>query len=278
MRQTHGSMICPHCEKLISVSEERCPFCGAWRPGLYGYTPLIQRWFGRFDFVQIITIACVVLYVLSLVLQPSAILNPAGGLFSFLSPDSRALFQLGMTSGAAMRAGFWWTVLTAIYLHGSLLHIFFNMMVFRNVGPGVASIYGPARSFVIWTLAGAIGFLVSNFINPNSPSVGASGSVFGMFAALIVYGRRVGHSMLTRQIWQWVIINFVIGFFLSNVNVVAHAGGFIGGWVAAEAMRFDHERRESLAVQITAAALLVTTAAGFVLSFIKVTQLLGAGG
>jgi rhomboid protease GluP len=276
MRQTQGSMICPHCEKLISVSEERCPFCGAWRPGLYGYTPLIQRLFGRLDFVRVITAGCITLYVLSLVLDPSSILG-GGGMFNFLSPSGRSLLQLGMTSGPAMRAGFWWTLLTAIYLHGSLLHIFFNMMVFRNVGPGVASVFGPARSFVIWTLAGAIGFLVSNLIT-GSPSVGASGSVFGLFAALIVYGRRVGHSMLTRQIWQWVIINFVIGFFIANVNVVAHAGGFAGGWIAAEAMRLDHERRESPAVQVLAVLLVIATVAGFVLSFVKVTALFGMGG
>jgi rhomboid protease GluP len=273
MRQTQGSMICPHCGKLISVSEEKCPFCGAWRPGLYGYTPVIQRWFGRFDFVAIITAVCVTLYVLTLIVEPSAIFGGGGGMFNFLSPGGRALYQLGMTSGPLMRAGFWWTVFTAIYLHGSLLHIFFNMMVFRNVGPGVGSAYGPARSFVIWTLSGAIGFLVSNLFS-HTPSVGASGSVFGLFAALIVYGRRVGHSMLTRQIWQWVIINFVIGFFLSNVNWIAHAGGFAGGWVVSEAMKLDHERRESLAVQIFAVALVLVTVAGFVLSFIKITPLL----
>ena len=273
MRQTSGSMICPRCEKLISVSEERCPFCGAWRPGLYGYAPVIQKWFRRLDFTNGIIAACATLYVVSLLLQPSAIFGGGGGLFNILSPGMQALYQLGMTGGPVWRAHHWWTVLTAIYLHGSLLHIFFNMMVTRNVAPGVANIFGPSRTFVIWTVAGAVGFLVSNLAN-GTPSVGASGSVFGLFAALIVYGRRVHHSMLTRQIWQWVIINFVIGFFISNVNVVAHFGGFAGGWVAAEAMRLDSERRESLAVQLIAGALLVMTLVGFGLSFVKVSAML----
>ncbi len=270
-------MICPHCEKLISVSEERCPFCGAWRPGLYGYTPMLQRWFGRFDFTRGVIVACATLYVISLFLQPSAIFGGGGGLFNILSPGGRALYQLGMTGGAAWKLHFWWTLLTAIYLHGSLLHIFFNMMVTRQVAPAVTSAFGPARTFVIWTVAGGVGFLVSNLVTA-SPSVGASGSVFGLFAALIVYGRRVHHSMLTQQIWQWVIINFVIGFFLSNVNVVAHFGGFAGGWVAAEAMRLDQERRESLAVQLLAGAMILATLAGFALSFFKVTTMLGGGG
>lgn len=267
-------MICPQCGKLISVSEERCPFCGAWRPGLYGYTPLVQRLFRGFDFVTVTTAACVILYVISLLLEPSAIFQSGGSFWNILAPGSRALFQLGMTGGPAWKLGFWWTVLTAIYLHGSLLHIFFNMWVFRNVGPGVSDVFGPARSFIIWTVAGAVGFLVSNMIT-SSPSIGASGSVFGMFAALIVYGRRVGHSMLTRQIWQWVIINFVLGFFMSHVNVVAHAGGFIGGWVAAQAMPLNGEKRESLGVQLIAGALVLATIGGFILSFVRSSALLG---
>lgn len=276
MRKTSGSMICPHCEKLISVSEERCPFCDAWRPGLYGYTPMLQRWFGRFDFVWLITASCVTLYAVSLLIQPSA-LFASHGLFDILSPGGGALFRLGMTGGPAWRLHFWWTLLTAIYLHGSLLHIFFNLMVFRNVGPAVSNVYGPSRSFVIWSVAGAAGFLLSNLLT-GSPSIGASGSVFGMFAALIVYGRRVGHSMLTAQIWQWVVINFVIGFFMSHVNVVAHAGGFVGGWVAAEALWFGSERRESLGLQLLAVALLVVTVAGFALSFVRSGALLGGLG
>ena len=276
MRQTEGSMICPRCGKLIGVNEERCPFCGAWRPGMFGYMPMFRRGFAQLDFTRIIIASCATLYLISLLLQPSAIFN-SNGIFNLLSPSGRALYQLGMTGGASWHLHYWWTLLTAIYLHGSLMHIFFNMMVVWNVAPAVANIYGPARSFVIWTVAGAAGFLVSNLIT-GSPSVGASGSVFGLFAALIVYGRRVHHSVLTAQIWQWVILNFVIGFFISNVNVVAHAGGFAGGWLASMAVHLDSEKRESLAVQGLAGAMVLGTLAGFVLSFLKVTSLLSQAG
>src|SRR5512141_41353 len=124
MRKTTGSMICPSCGKLISVSEERCPFCGAWRPGLFGYAPAMQRLFGGFDFPHLVVVACVALYVVAIALQPEAILSPPS-LFAILSPGSRALYQLGMTGGPAWRNGWWWTLFTAIYLHGGLLHIFF---------------------------------------------------------------------------------------------------------------------------------------------------------
>ncbi len=276
VRQTSGAMICPNCNKLIGVSEERCPFCGAWRPGMFGYAPALQKLFGgSFDFPHLVTIACIALYVVALALQPDALLHPPS-LFAILSPGTRALYQLGMTGGVAWRYHWWWTVLTAIYLHGGLLHIFFNLMWVRDLGPAVVRVFGSARGFVIFTLAGAAGFLVSN-VATGSPSIGASGSIFGLLAALIVYGRRRGGSALTMQLYQWAIIVFVMGFVLPNVNNWAHAGGFAGGWVTAEAMAFSDERRESFAVQLVALLLLAATLVGFVLSFIRVTTILMQG-
>ena len=199
VRQTQGSMICPQCGKLIGVNEEKCPFCGAWRPGLFGYAPAIQRWFGRrLDLVAFIVTSCVVLYVAALALQPGEIFR-LHGFFSILSPGSRALYQLGMTGGLAWRQGWWWTLLTAIYLHGGLLHIFFNLMWIRNLGPAVTEVYGPARAFVVFSIAGAVGFLLSNLAS-GAPSIGASGSIFGLLAALIVYGRRRGSTTMTAQL------------------------------------------------------------------------------
>ena len=273
MRQTTGSMICPHCSKLISVSEQRCPFCGAWNPSLYGYAPALQKLFGRqLDIVPLIVITCVVLYITALALQPEGIFDLRSPL-QFLSPGTRALYQLGMTSRLAMDQHWWWTLLTAIYLHGGLLHIFFNVLWIRNLGPAASEIYGPARAFVIFSIAGAAGFLVSNLVS-GGPTIGASGSIFGLMAALIVYGRKRGISMLTAQLWQWAAITFVMGFVLSGVNNWAHAGGFAGGWLTATAMRFDDEKRESVGVQILALLLFLATAAGFVLSFIRVTGLI----
>jgi rhomboid protease GluP len=275
MRQTQGSMICPKCERLIGVNEPQCPFCGAWRPGLYGWSPVLQRFFGnRIDLIAIIVMACGALYVASLLLDPGAMLRWTG-VFGILSPSTRALFQLGMTSRAVFQMGWWWTVLTAIYLHGGLLHIFFNLMWIRNLGPTATQAYGPARAFVIFSIAGAAGFVVSDLASA-SPSIGASGSIFGLLAALIVYGRRHGHAALTAQLWQWAILVFVMGFVMQGVNNWAHAGGFAGGWVTAELMRSSEEKRESPAVQVLALILLVVTAVGIPLSFVRVTAMMFA--
>lgn len=266
-------MICPHCGKLIGIGEEKCPFCGAWRPGLYGYAPAIQRLFGRrLDLMTLIVTTCVILYVTSLVLQPEAILQ-MHGLLGILSPGSRALYQLGMTSGAAWRDGMWWTILTAIYLHGGILHIFFNMWWVKSLGPSVTDTYGPARAFVIFSISGAVGFLVSDLVTA-APSIGASGSIFGLLAALIVYGRRRGGHVMSQQLWIWAVILFAFGFMMPGVNNWAHGGGFISGWLVARMMRFDDEKRESPLLQVLALALIVVTVAGFVLSFVRVTGML----
>ena len=272
-------MICPNCEKLIGTDEQRCPFCGAWRPGLYGMTPKLQRLFGgrKLDLNSVIVAACVVLYGVALALDPRAIFQMSGGggfgaLFNFLSPGTRALYQLGMTGGIAWQQGWWWTLFSAIYLHGSLLHIFFNLMWVRQLGPNVTEVYGPARAFIIFTVGGTTGFLASNLLS-GTPTIGASGSIFGLLAALIVYSRRRHIAMLSTQLWQWAIIMFVMGFMMSGVNNWAHLGGFGGGWLAATAMRFDDEKRETPRVQMLALALLALTAFAVVMSFVKVTRL-----
>jgi rhomboid protease GluP len=269
-----GAMICPNCAKLIGMDEERCPFCGAWRPGFYGMTPKLQRLFGgrKLDLNSVIVGACVALYAVALALDPSAIFR-VNGIFNFLSPGTRALYQLGMTGGIAWQQGWWWTIFSAIYLHGGLLHIFFNLMWVRQLGPNVTEVYGPARAFIIFTVGGAAGFLASNLLS-NTPTIGASGSIFGLLAALIVYGRRRRIAMLSAQLWQWAIIMFVMGFMMSGVNNWAHLGGFAGGWVAATAMRFDDEKREAPLVQVLALALLALTAFAVVMSFINVTKLM----
>lgn len=273
MRQVQGSVVCPQCGRLVGVNEEKCPFCGAWRPGLFGWATVLRRSLGgRLDLFTVIVGTCATLYALALLLQPEAILQPAG-LMSLLSPGTRALYQLGMTGGVAWQLGWWWTLLTAMYLHGSLLHIFFNVMWIRNLGPAVAEVYGQGRAFLLFNIAGAGGFLASNVMS-GAPTIGASGSIFGLLAALIVYGRRRGSSVMTQQLWQWAIILGVFGFLMPGINNWAHGGGFAAGWVAAQLMSLDDDRQDSSWVLLTSLALMVLTLVGVGLSFVRVTGIL----
>jgi rhomboid protease GluP len=271
-------MICPQCGKLIGVGEDRCPFCGAWRPGMWGWTPVLQRVIGRrVDLVGLVVRACLVLYVVGLALDLPGALRP-GGLFSLLSPSGRALYQLGMTGGVAWTMGHWWTVFTAIYLHGGLLHIFFNLMWVRQLLPEVEEAYGLARAFIIFTVSGVAGFLLSN-VMMGTPTVGASGSIFGMLAAAIVHLRRGGGAwagLMARQMWQWAVILFLMGFLMSGVNNLAHLGGFLGGY--GSAWWFSRlPGRGGRAALLATVLIAACTLAGFVASFVMVTGLILLG-
>ena len=273
MRQTQGSLVCAHCGNLVGINEPTCPFCGAWRPGLYGWAPVLQRLVGRqLDLFSLIVATCVTLYAIALLLEPDAIMQPRG-MLSFLSPGTRALYQLGMTGGVAWQLGWWWTLFTAIYLHGGVLHILFNVMWIRNLGPTVSDVFGPGRAFVLFNVAGAFGFLISNMMS-GTPTIGASGSIFGLLGALIVYGRRRGSSMMSQQLWQWAIVLFVFGFLMPGINNWAHGGGFAAGWIGAQLMSLDDDRQDSSWVMLTSLGLIVLTLAGVVLSFVRVTGIL----
>lgn len=276
-------MICPGCGYLINTDEKRCPHCGAYNPNLWGLGPTLNRLFGgRIDVLTLIPTACIALYAVSLLLDLNAALSMRGGLFGMLSPDLTPLIVLGMTYGdmplLIERYGnaLPLTVLTATYLHGSLLHILFNVLWIRQLGPEVGHFFGPARYFIIYTVAGAVGFILSNLIS-GYPTVGASGAIFGLFAAIIVYGRSQKTqmmSLMTRQMWQWAILLFVMGFLMSGVNNWAHLGGFIGGWIAAQILVSNAEYREGRITILIALLCLLLTVLGFVLSIVEYFPLL----
>lgn len=263
--------MCPQCERLVAAQEARCPYCGAWQPGMFGYGPALQRVFGgSFDLTNTITIACAALYVLSLAIDPRALLN-FGGLFDLFSPSGEALFRLGMTGNMIVfTGGRWWTLATACFLHGSILHILFNMVIMRRFLPQVVDLYGNARAFVIFMAAGIIGFLASAGIGHGN-SVGASGAIFGLMAALISYGRRTGQHHIANDLWISAVMMFVMSFMMGgHVDNWAHAGGFAGGYLAAQLMPTSH-RNEGPGVMVLAGALAFVTVAGVVLSFIGFT-------
>ena len=214
-----------------------------------------------------------VLYVLSLALDPSAALRDLTPL-GFLSPSSFALYSLGMTGMPVWQDGWWWTVLTATYLHGGLLHLVFNMMWLWNLAPMIRQGWGTARFFLIFNAGGIVGFLASNAIS-GAPTIGASGGVFGLIAALIVLSRRVGAHDFARQIWQTATFLFLVSFVMPNVNNWGHAGGFAGGWAAAWLLPLERERQEAIAERLLAGGLVAATLGGMVASYLLVRGLTG---
>jgi rhomboid protease GluP len=271
MRKRSGAVVCPGCGRLVDVNENNCPYCGRPAPGMFGYGPVLQRLGGGFDLSVVVIGACIVLYVVSLILDPRGMFHMAG-MFDILSPTSGALAALGMTGGFAMSRGEWWTLITAVFLHGSLLHLLFNMAITRQYLPNVVDLYGPARAWVIFLVAGVGGFVLSNAA-VGVPTIGASGAIFGLLAALIVYGRRTHQHAVTQQLLMSAGVMFLFGFFMPSVNNWAHAGGFAGGFIAAEALSFAG-RRESRALLAVAWATALFTAGTFVFQFWRIFSML----
>ena len=231
---------------------------------MWGLSDVFRRVFRTGSPTTIITVACIGVYVVSLVLDPAAAMRPRGP-FEIFSPSNRALQALGATGSIFWAHGDWWTLFSAIYLHGGILHILFNVLWIRQLGPAVEELYGPARFFVIFTVAGAVGFLVSNLVGIPL-TVGASGSIFGLLGAMVAFGRRRGGAfgtMVLRQYGQWALLLFVFGFFMSGVNNVAHLGGFVGGLAAGLIMSLAERRAETTLDHLLAAACIVVTALSF---------------
>ncbi len=266
-RRATRTIVCPSCGRLTRADAAACLVCGRRRPGLWGLTPTLRRLFQAGGVTQVITIVCVTLYVASLVVDPLEALRPRGPLDLF-APTARALDMLGMTGAFAWAEGRWWTLFTAIYLHGNLLHILFNVLWIRQLGAAVEELYGPARLVIVFTVAGVAGFVASNVAGV-SFTIGASGSIFGLLGAMVAFGRRRGGwfgTMILRQYGQWAVIMFILGFFMTGVNNIAHAGGFVGGFAAGWGLSMAERRVEATLDHLLAGAMTVSTVVAFALA------------
>ena len=239
-RQTTGSVVCPSCGRLVGVQDPECFACGRRNPGLWGFAPLLRKVGLDFGFTQLVFTACVAMYAVSLLSD----LQNIGG---FLGPSTQSTFLFGGSGAWPIFAwGRWWTVLSAAWLHGGLLHIGMNMMWLRQIMPVVQEYYGVGRLIIIYTVASASGFALTSLMYlpamPMGPfrgayfTVGASAPLFGLFGALMVYSKRTGQTALGQEIWRWVMIFLVIGLIVPIIDNWAHLGGYAGGWLAARVL------------------------------------------
>ncbi len=133
--------------------------------------------------------------------------------------------------------GEWWRLMSGAFLHGSIMHILFNMYVLFALGPTLERILGHARYLVLYLVAalgGAVASYLFTFVC--TPSVGASGAIFGLMGALVVAGRRLRFDIT--QVLVLLAINLVIGFVSPNVDWRAHIGGMLVGALVAAVFVF----------------------------------------
>jgi rhomboid protease GluP len=238
-RKTEGSVVCPSCGSLVGVRDDKCYSCGRANPGLWGFAPAIRALGRDMGFVPLVIGASVILYGLGLFASGG---NVGGrGALTMLSPSTSALLWFG-ASGAypVFYLGNWWTLLSAGWLHAGVLHILFNMMWVRNLGPNAVEIIGPGRTMILYVVSGVTGFLLSSLMGAYGPripflsgadlTVGASASVFGLIGALMHYGRVSGSHLIREETKGYAIMGLVMGFLIPGIDNWAHAGGFLGGY------------------------------------------------
>lgn len=259
----------------MGVADETCYNCGRRNPGLWGFAPALRSLGHDMGFVPFVIGTCVVLYALTLLATTRLGENVGmGGLFGLLSPGYRASFLFGMSGWEpVVRFDRWWTVLSAGWLHGSALHIFFNMSVVRQMAPATADVYGPGRTIIIYTAGSVAGFTLSTLagtflgfmpwpLNPGLATLGASASISGLLGAIMYFGRRGGSGMARHYASRYIVMLVIIGL-LPGIDNYAHAGGFGGGYLIARYLdplkpeRIDHI---VIAVVCLAASLLAVVA------------------
>jgi membrane associated rhomboid family serine protease len=285
-RKRSGSVVCPSCGSLVGVRDERCYSCGRANPGLWGFAPALRRLGADLGFVPLVIGGSTVLYVLTLLASGSQMQLFGGDIFSILSPSITALFLFG-ASGAVpvFEAGRWWTVLSATWLHGSLLHILFNMLWVREIGPLSVDVVGPGRTVIIYVISGVVGFIASSFagaylgfipiriLQGAGITVGASASIFGLLGALVHYGRVSGSSLIRGHAGQYALLLFVFGLLMPGIDNYAHAGGFLGGYAVSALM--NPLQRESGDHVLIALICLALTLLAVVFSVLNGLQFLG---
>jgi rhomboid protease GluP len=263
-KQKKRAILCPNCKSLISKDEPRCPHCGIARPGSWWKN---NRWTQGFRDTDQLLMAIIYtnigMYILSMLLNirgSSLSLDP----FTLLSPDNRSLLVLGATGTIPIdRFGRWWTLVSANYLHGGILHILFNMFALRQVGYLVVEEYGTYRMFIIYTLGGISGFLLSYLVGVPL-TIGASAAIMSLIGAVLYYGKSRGGTygqMIFRQVGGWVVGIFIFGFLVPGINNWGHGGGMVAGAILGFLLGYQEKRRENLFHKLLAGLCMIATVA-----------------
>lgn len=241
---TQRAILCPRCRQLIGSEETVCSWCGTSRSAPWWH--LINRMRGGFDgdwLVKAIITLNILYFALSLMLGATG--GRSGG---FMSPGQTSLLLLGATGTIPIdHYGRVWTVVSANYLHGGILHIIFNLMALRQIAPLVINEYGPSRMLIIYTLGGVFGFGVS-YLAGVAFTIGASAAVCSLIGAMLYYGKSRGGAYgnsVYREVGGWVVSLFVFGLIFPGINNWGHAGGIIGGILIGMMAGYRERRAET---------------------------------
>ncbi|WP_283139584.1 rhomboid family intramembrane serine protease [Rhizohabitans arisaemae] len=137
-----------------------------------------------------------------------------------------------MMSAGHVAVGQWWRLITGAFLHSpppSFWHILFNMWALYVIGPELERRLGSVRFAALYMIS-ALGGSVAIYLF-GTTAVGASGAIFGLFAALFVVGRKLGYDI--RGVAVLIGINVVITFIVPGISWQGHLGGLVTGALVA---------------------------------------------
>ena len=142
--------------------------------------------------------------------------------------------------------------MTANWLHGSLLHIVFNMIALNAICPLVIREFGIFRMFSIYSITGVAGFFFS-YIGGVYITIGASAGLCGLIGASLFFGKSRGGfwgQLVYKQTTGWIISLILIGFFLPNINNWGHAGGLFAGIFSGWLFGYNEKRLENSLIKL----------------------------
>jgi rhomboid protease GluP len=256
--------MCAACRALVPRSAGTCPECGASLASVSkpGFARLLNQVFpGATATTSLILLANGFWFIMMTMAQMKSGGGWSGGLFGGFDGELTVRFGGGLSrySPALETGGEWWRLVTPIFLHGGLMHFFFNSYVLLQIGPVVEEIYGPKRFWVIYLSCGVAGNLLSQLTRPTM-TVGASGAILGLMGLLLVYGSR--HGGVFGQSLKSAMIRFGAYMLIFSVlfwNIAdhrAHIGGLLCGALMAVVVpsRAPRNRTTSMVWDVVSAA------------------------
>jgi membrane associated rhomboid family serine protease len=159
------------------------------------------------------------------------------------SPGGR-LFQNMWLTGIQVGNGDWYRLVTAMFLHGSVLHIAFNMLALWWIGTAVEQALGTWRYLLLYVvsgIAGSAGALL--FSSPLAVTVGASGAIFGILGSLLILEYRATGTLAGPAL-TLIVINLAFTFAVPGISKGGHLGGLVGGILTT--LAFDEARRRRM--------------------------------
>ena len=240
--KTQRPRLCPSCGTLVGSTATKCHMCGANMTFSFAAASrTLSRYLPQTSPVTYSMLAiCCLMYALSFVITMKFTggEGAGGGLMNLGGISTRESIRLG---ASLPLAGFLggpgdlaqpWRLITAIFLHGSLIHIGFNMWVLLDIGPMVEEMYGSARYLFLFVVTGAVGYITSSALG--HLSVGASGSLLGLVGVLLAAttGRRSAAAQALRSaLIRWLIYIGVLGLLMRGTDNAAHFGGLASGYL-----------------------------------------------